>query len=400
MAIPIPKKIQGRVIESRPDGDPENVRARMARLDVVLGRRPLAINWWFFSFCAMTAVLGIARRRAGVNTALRIGFLAVLWLPGLALLTAALLPTRMAEIAILALGSLGLGALVDRFVPWPLAPAVPAAIVFGAHAVDLARGSPLIGASLAGPNPKGGARFFGIGNELEILLSLEVLFGLGAFLSAVPARYVRWGFGLCCLVAAAIMGSGRLGADVGGVITLGAGAAGAVLASYGRRPSRRALVVAALVPVVAVGGLLGLDLLTSGGAHLTRTVAHGNGLGDILDTIRRRLIISVSGLKRVTTAITCAIGAVCMYLGVRRRDEIFAPVRDRPAFMAGIWGAFTATLVGTLANDSGPLIFEAGFLMLLFAAGYARSRPGPPEAAATRMPEAPKNRGVGAPAVG
>jgi hypothetical protein len=400
MAIPIPKKMQGRIIESRHDGDPENVRARMARLDVVLGRRPLAINWWFFSFCAMTAVLGIARRRAGVNTALRIGFLAVLWLPGLALLTAALLPTRMAEIAILTLGSLGLGALVDRFVPWPLAPAVPAAIVFGAHAVDLARGSPLIGASLAGPNPKGGARFFGIGNELEILLSLEVLFGLGAFLSAVPTRYVRWGFGVGCLVAAAIIGSGRLGADVGGVITLGAGAAGAVLASYGRRPSRRALVAAALVPVVAVAGLIGLDLATSGGAHLTRTVVHGNGVGDILDTVRRRLIISVSGLKRVTTAITCAIGAVCLYLGVRHRDEIFAPVRDRPAFMAGIWGAFTATMVGTLANDSGPLIFEAGFLMLLFAAGYARSRPGPPEAARTAMRKAPENRGVGAHAVG
>src|SRR5207249_2038082 len=153
------------------------------------------------------------------RVALRIGFLGALWLPGLALLTAAILPTRTAEIAILVLGSLGLGALVDRFVPWPLAPAVPAAIVFGAHALDLARGSPLIGASLAGPNPKGGARFFGIGNELEILLSLEVLFGLGAALSAVRGRYVPRGFAIGGLIAAAIIGSGRLGADVGGVIT-------------------------------------------------------------------------------------------------------------------------------------------------------------------------------------
>ncbi len=64
---------------------------------------------------------------------------------------------------------------------------MPAAIVFGAHAVDLARGSPLIGASLAGPNPKGGSRFFGIGNELEIMLALEVLFGLGATLTRAAA---------------------------------------------------------------------------------------------------------------------------------------------------------------------------------------------------------------------
>ena len=53
--------------------------------------------------------------------------------------------------------------------------------------LDLARGSQWIGASLAGPNPKGGARFFGIGNELEIILSLEVLFGLGALLSLVDS---------------------------------------------------------------------------------------------------------------------------------------------------------------------------------------------------------------------
>src|SRR5919199_5466469 len=374
--VRIPNQMQGRVIESRHDGDAEEVRARMARLDVVLGRRGPAINTWFFCFCGLALALLLARGRPGLDAALRIGFLAVLWLPGVALFTAQILPTRTAELAILALGSLGLGALTDRFVRWPLAPAVPAAPVFGAHAIDLARGSPLIGASLAGPNPKGGSRFFGIGNELEILLSLEVLLGLGAFLSALPRRHARWGFAAGCLVAAAIIGSGRLGADVGGVITLGAGAAAAYLASLGRRPSRRALAVAVLVPIAAVLALIGLDLLTGGGAHLTRSVVHGNGVGDVLDIVRRRLIISVSGLKRWTTAATCAAGIVAFYYGVRRREELFAPLRDHPIFMAGIWGAFAATVVGTLSNDSGPLIFEVGLMMLLLATGYARNRPG------------------------
>src|SRR3712207_9250186 len=61
---------------------------------------------------------------------LRVGFLAALWLPGLALLTSAIAPSRAVEVAILAAGSLALGALVDRLVRWPLSPAVPAAIVF------------------------------------------------------------------------------------------------------------------------------------------------------------------------------------------------------------------------------------------------------------------------------
>jgi hypothetical protein len=400
LGINAPKQMQGRVIERRPDGDAEDVRARMARLDVILGRRPVAINTWFLCFCGLALALGLARGRAGVNSALRVGFLGVLWMPGMALVTAQILPTRTAELAILALGSLGLGALTDRFVRWPLAPAVPAVLVFGAHALDLARGSPLIGASLAGPNPKGGARFFGIGNELEILLSLEVLFGLGALLTLVSWRYVRWGFAAGCLVAAAIIGSGRLGADVGGVITLGAGGAAAFLASLDGRPSRRAIGVAVLVPVAAVLALIGLDLATSGGAHLTRSVVHGGGPGDLLDIARRRLIISVSGLRRFTSALTVGFGIVAFYYGVRRRHEIFAALRGQPAFMAGIWGAFAATVVGALSNDSGPLIFEVGLILLLLATGYARSAPGSADAAPRPASRGARNSRVAADPVG
>jgi hypothetical protein len=167
-----------------------------------------------------------------------------------------------------------------------------------------------------------------------------------------------------------------------------------VLASYGRRPSRRALALAAFVPFAAVAALIGLDLVTSGGAHLTRTVVHGNGAGDLLDIVKRRLIISVSGLKRVSTAITCGIGIVLFWLGVKRRDELFAPLRGHPAFRAGIWGAFTATIVGTLANDSGPLIFEAGLMLLLLATGYARGRPEPAVRAQGPVAEPTKSQGV------
>lgn len=375
LGVKEPKQMEGRVIEARSDGNAEDVRERMARLDVVVGRRGAALR----TFGAALVLLGIglwsARRRAGLRAAARISFLAVLWLPGVALVTAAVAPSRLAEMLALALGSVALGAITDRLVPWPLAPAVPAAIVFGAHAIDLARGSPLIGASLAGPNPKGGARFFGIGNELEAILSLEVLLGLGAALTLVKREYVPRMFALGCLIAAVVIGSGRLGADVGGVITLGAGAAGAVLASMGGRLTRRRIVIAALVPVAAVLGLVALDLLTSGGAHLTRTVVHGNGVGEITDIIQRRFKISFNGLKNIPVAIVCAAGIVCMVLALRRRDRLYAPLRDHPAFMAGIWGSFSATVIGALSNDSGPVIFALGFLGLLFATGYVWGRP-------------------------
>jgi hypothetical protein len=177
-------------------------------------------------------------------------------------------------------------------------------------------------------------------------------------------------FAFGCLIAAAIVGSGRLGADVGGVITLGAGAAGAVLASIGGRLTWRRLALAALVPVAGVIGLVVLDLVTSGGAHLTRTVVHGNGPGGLGDIAQRRLKISFSGLDNIPVLLTCLIGIVCTVLAVRRRDRVYAPLREHPAFMAGIWGAFSATVIGALSNDSGPVIFALGFLGLLFATGY------------------------------
>jgi hypothetical protein len=394
LGVAIPKKMEGRVIEARRDGNAEDVRARMARLDVVLGRRGPALQTFGIALVLMAVGLWAARRRAGLRAAARLAFLAVLWLPGVALVTAAIAPSRIGELLVLSLGSIGLAALTDRILPWPLAPALPAAIVFGAHAVDLARGSPLIGASIAGPNPKGGARFFGIGNELEAILSLEVLLGLGAALTRVAPRYAPRMFALGCLVAAGVIGSGRLGADVGGVITLGAGAAGAVLASLGGRLTRKRLALAALVPVAALLGLVALDLATSGGAHLTRTVVHGNGAGEVVDIVRRRLKISFNGLSNVPVAILCGIGVFACVVAVRRRDRLYATLRDQPAFMAGIWGSFSATVIGALSNDSGPVIFALGFLGLLFATGYAWGRPAGAEAQepASRARNRPRER--------
>ena len=55
---------------------------------------------------------------------------------------------------------------------------------------------------------------------------------------------------------------------------------------------------------------------------------------------------------------------------IRRRERVYATLSDQPAFMAGIWGGFAATVIGALSNDSGPVIFALGFLGLLFATGY------------------------------
>ena len=386
LGIAAPDAVQGEPIEGRGTADPDAVEDMAQRLAVVTGRRPDALLWLVGAWLVLLVVLRWRGGDRGLRAALRTGLLAALWVPGVALLTAALEPSRIVEASVIGAGSVTLGALTDRLVRWPLAPAVPAAIVFAAHAIDLARGSPLIGASLAGPNPAGGARFYGIGNELEAMLSLSVLLGTGAVLAAraadarcaadpgpADARRVPVAFAAVAIVAGAIIGAGRLGADVGAVITLAAGGAAAVIASLGNAPSRRAIALAVAAPVAAIGALIVLDVVTGGGAHLTRSVVDAHGSGNLVDVARRRFEGSVTKLGNPGWLIASllALSAVVWLAAHRRR---FLEGLPRP-FAAGLIGAWFAAVVGAIANDSGPVVLVIGAILLLLAAGYARSRP-------------------------
>ena len=63
-------------------------------------------------------------------------------------------------------------------------------------------------------------------------------------------------------------------------------------------------------------------------------------------------------------------------LAVRRRT-LLAPLQGprEQVFAAGLVGAFFATVVSALANDSGPLILIVGAAALLLAAGYVQGVP-------------------------
>jgi hypothetical protein len=400
LGIAVPHEMQGEPIEGRGPRDPKAVEKMAGRLSVVTSRRTETLRWLAGAWLALLAALQLTAGERGVRAAVRIGALGALWVPGLALLTAAIEPSREVEAAIVGLGAVLLGAITDRLACWPLGMAIPAAVVFVAHAVDLTRGSVLIGASMAGPNPAGGARFFGIGNELEVILSVSVLVGTGAALAwrecadapaaadrsagadrragADPASNPRRpavAFAVVAIIAAGIMGAGRLGADVGAVVTLGAGGAAAVVASLPGRPSLRAIALGIAAPVLAIGALILIDVVTAGGAHLTRSVLHAQSAGDIADLLRRRFTGSFSTLSNPAWAVAfgLALGAIAWLAARERRllDGLPRPLG------AGLIGAWFAVVIGTIANDSGPLILVIGAILLLLATGYARCRPLP-----------------------
>jgi hypothetical protein len=260
-------------------------------------------------------------------------------------------------------------------------------VSFGAQTIDLALGSHLTGLAITGPNPKGGSRFFGVGNELEIILAVTVLIGTGAALTLAPDNAAApRAFAVAALVAAVIVGAGRLGADVGGVITLGAGGAAAVVMSLPRGPTPRAIALAIIVPVLAVGALILLDLAIGGGAHLTRTVSNSSGPGDFGKVIMRRWRLSTAGLTHGSTLITIVICVVLLVLGAVRWRTLLAPLSGEreKSFRAAVVGSFFAVVIGALANDSGPMIVMIGTVSLLLTLGYVRS--------GTRTPTRPEPR--------
>lgn len=371
LGLKVPDEMQGEPIEVGGEANPTGLMKDADRLADVSSRRGPAV---LGMLAAWLALLGLLRRRA-----LRLGLLAALWFPGLALVTAALRPGAVAEVLVLVLGSFALAGAIDRLAQWPTAPAIPAAVVFAAHAVDLAFGSPLIGAAVTGPNPAGGARFYGVGNELEVILAVTVLVGTGAALERRRSARAPVAFAVAAIVAALILGAGRLGADVGAVITLAAGGAAAALASLGSRPSRRALALAIAAPVAGLAVLVLLDVVTGGGAHLTRSVLDANGSGDVWDVVRRRFEGSLSSLKKPgQTLVFAAAVAGLAWMAWSGRGLLRRAARQR-LFHAGLVGAFFAVVVGAAANDSGPLIAEVGAVLLGLAFLYARN---PPSAAA------------------
>ena len=371
LGIDEPEHVQGHVMEIE-GGNAGDVESLVDRLGHIKGRRGPALRGAFGLWLLALAALAVAGR---ARHGLRLGLLAAMWLPGVALLTGAIDPSRGVETAVLAGGSLLLALATDRLAGWPRAPAVPAAVVLAAHAVDLTAGSPLIVRSLAGPNPGFGARFFGIGNELEAILAATVLIGAGAFLAGRRGRSVPVGFALACAAAALFVGAGRLGADVGGVITIGAGAAAAVLASLPGGVTRRALAIAIATPALAVAALAAIDVVTGGDAHLTRSVLDADSPGELVDVAERRFGISWDNLKQGTTPLSVGLFAIALGYGIVRRRELFAPLGGDRAFAAGMWGALAATVVGALSNDSGPTIFLVGAAALVLAAGYLAGKP-------------------------
>jgi len=371
------------VVREAPPGD---------RLFDVAGRRAPVVGVTLLAWLAVLgAAVAVERLSSGVpfarhggekhtgRAAARILALSLVYLPLLCLAGAALEPGVGAERLLLMLGAPALAALTLAVFGGYRALAFACGATALAYATDLIAGSPLTQLSLVGPNPAAGHRYYGIGNELEAALVVMVLVGTGAALSTLtvpeqgqsPMR-CRWARGPAMfLVVGAVFtfvfAYGRYGADVGAAITLplGAAVAAAVLAE---RP--RLAWAALLLPIPALALLAAADLLTGADAHLTSTVLDAESGSDVLAVFGDRLREAGESFGRPILLAVLPLVIAAAALAWRRRDRIAAWLHDAPEMRAGLLGALAATLVGTLANDSGALLLEIGAVYLVAFLGF------------------------------
>jgi hypothetical protein len=367
--IEVPGEVSGQPIRSEGSVDAAEIATLGERMDVISSRRGPVIGLNIAVWLAALLLVALLSRGRLVRSGVRITGLAIVYLPLVLLLGAALEPSQVVEqLLVLVLSPLlavaTLGALHGY-----RALALAAALTVLAYAVDAVAGSPLTSLSLLGPNPGLGVRFYGIGNELEALLAVLVVAGTGAGLAGFGQSLPR-------RASAIVFAAGRFGADVGAAIVFPVGATAAAVAIAGR--GRRIGVLAVVAAPFAVLALLALiDLVSGANAHLTRSVLDAGGLGDLADVAQRRLQLSAHSFGRPVLLAFLPVVILLAVLAVVRRDRLQAWLGRVPTMRAGLTGALAATAIGTLANDSGALLLEIGaaYLIVFTAFAWAESDP-------------------------
>jgi hypothetical protein len=373
LGVPVPSEMTGEPIRTEGAVDASYVQDLQDRLAVVGPRRAPVIGLSVLAWVVLTALAGAAFRREGLRVALTVLAATLALLPAVLLLCAALEPSELAERLIVGIGCPALAALTLWFAPGLRGLAIAAAASVAAYGVDVVAGSQLTELSLIGPNPAGGVRFYGIGNELEATIAALVPIGTGAALAGwaprTSPRAAAVAFAATGLVAIAVFAPGRFGADVGAAIGLSFGAAVAIGVCVGARRGRLVWVIVA--PLIVLAALIAVDLALGGNAHLTRTVLRAGGLGDLGQVFQRRLELSAHSFARYSGSAILWIVVALIVAGLVQRRRIRWWFGDRLAAWAGFVGALGATLAGTLANDSGALLLAIGTVLAAATVGVA-----------------------------
>lgn len=320
---------------------------------------------------AAAGAAALSRGRLG-RPAIELLALSAILLPAALLLTAAFSPSLTAEQVTATLLPVGAGALLLRLFPGYRALAIAGLLTVGVYSVDLVAGLSLTPKAVVGPNPGLGARFYGIGNELESTLMILTSVGTGAALAT-------WGRGLdpkrsaavflmAGLAGTIVFATGRFGADVGAAIIFPVAAVVAAALISGRP---RLAWLGALVALVALVLLAIADSLLGGESHYVRALFDGSSGDSAGQVLLHRLNETAASFTRLSRLPVTLLAFALIGLAWLRRRRIESWLEPVPALKAAVVAAAVAAAVGAVSNDSGALFVQVGVLFLGLVIGFS-----------------------------
>ena len=243
------------------------------------------------------------------------------------------------------------------------------AAILAAYLLAMGLDAETVALSPYGPSQSG--RYYGINNLLETMLLAPAIVG--------AALLGRAGIAVAAL-AFVTVGGNRFGADGGGLVVLAAAYLVLVLRLQGRRASWRLAAAVAAGAVALALLVLGVDAVTGGSSHVTRSV--GDGPGEVLRDVGGRLERSVRS-SASPGGLAIVLGSLTILAGVALRGprtpvlEAFLVaiavsllVNDTPGDVLGI-GAAAAIALARAPLDAGSIksasMRRAALLLILLA---------------------------------
>lgn len=366
--IKTPKAMTGQPIESGGELDLERLTELQNRYEQVGKRRGAALAIPLLFWIALAALVSLISGGMYSGPALRLLCLSTVLLPGVLLLTAALEPSLTVERSIATVLPVVIAAGLIRFTPAWLSIAIACGLTVIPYGVDMLAGSALTPRAVIGPNPGLGARFYGIGNELESTLMILTSVGTAAALTwtVAPRRRAAGWFLAVGVVATVVFAAGRFGADVGAAIVFPVAAVVAAAFAIGRPRLAWAGLAVALAALVLIALA---DIVTGSETHFVRTVVGGSG-GSFFEVIGHRLDATLESFTRVSRVPVTLVSLAVIALGAWKRRTILAWTADLPMIRAGLAAAAAGSLVGAVTNDSGALFIQVGTLYLALILGF------------------------------
>lgn len=363
-----PARMTGQPIEAGGELDLERLNDLQDRYEQVGKRRGAALVIPLLLWVALATAASLPGRGRYARFALRVLCLATVLLPGTLLATAAMDPSLTLERTIATVLPVLISILLLRLVPgWP-ALALACGLTVIPYGVDMLAGSALTPRAVIGPNPGLGARFYGIGNELESTLMILTSVGTAAALTwwDPGTRRAVTTFLVVGLVATVIFAAGRFGADVGAAIVFPVAAVVAA-AIAGHRPK---LAWAGLgAAALALAGVALADVVTGSETHYVRSVFGGSG-GSLPEVLGHRLEATVESFTRLSRVPVTVAALVAIAVAVWKRDHLRDWTEETPLIRAGLAGAAAGSIIGALTNDSGALFIQVGALYLALVLGF------------------------------